>query len=379
LIFIIVGVIIVAAVLCIGSTQLSKLGQANAALTPTEEVTVEMAVRARGEVVPATWAELSFDSSGTLAEWYVSEGEIVEAGALLGRLETTQLELTLAQAEADLEAAQVRLEQAEEEHAFQVREAELAQEQAEARLSQSQARYPSITAAEVELERADKALLDAQEAYRRAAETPGRFETPGVRDHYQEQIDKAEQDVAVAQAALRSARGEQAATSRELDVLEGDVTRADLSLEQLAQGVDPTLVQEVKRAELQVAQAEANLEAATLVAPFAGTVTELLFKAEDWVQPGAPALVLADMESLQVQTTDLDEWAVTQIEVGDPVEVALTAFDERTLSGHVSEIALRGETLPGGDVAYPTTISLEEIDAGLRWGMTVRISIPLEE
>jgi len=59
--------------------------------------------------------------------------------------------------------------------------------------------------------------------------------------------------------------------------------------------------------------------------------------------------------------------------------ITFTAFDEKTVTGRVSEIALRGEALTGGDVAYRVLITLDEPDPDLRWGMTVRVSIPVEE
>ena len=44
----------------------------------------------------------------------------------------------------------------------------------------------------------------------------------------------------------------------------------------------------------------------------------------------------------------------------------------------VTGVALRGEKLPAGDVVYRVTVELDEPDPELRWGMTVRITIPLE-
>jgi len=88
--------------------------------------------------------------------------------------------------------------------------------------------------------------------------------------------------------------------------------------------------------------------------------------------------LLADLTSLRIETTDLDEWSMTRIRVGSPVEVTFTAFDDKTATGRVTEIATRGEALSGGDVMYRTIIALDEPDPDLRWGMTVRVTIPVE-
>ncbi|OQA21384.1 MAG: putative efflux pump membrane fusion protein [Chloroflexi bacterium ADurb.Bin360] len=381
LIFIILGVVIVAALVCALSGQLGKLVQAsNPEQTPAAaETPVEVAVRARGQVIPGTWGELSFGGSGQLVEWLVAEGEEVAAGQVLGRLNTAPAELALRQAQLDLEIARDRLEKADLDQHDRIQEAELALSQAEGRLAQSGARYPSIAQAQVNLERAQKALIDAEEAYRQTSEYPGMFETPGVREHYQENIDRAKQDLTVAQAAYNSSRGEQAATTQERQILETEVTRARMNLEIVQRGADPSLAQDIRRAELQVERAQADLEAMTLRAPFAGTVVRLRIKPEDWAQPGMAVLTLADLNTLRVETSDLDEWGVTRIAIGDMARITFTAFDEKTVTGRVSEIALRGEALTGGDVAYRVLITLDEPDPDLRWGMTVRVSIPVEE
>ncbi len=379
LLLIVGGIILVAALLCLASTQLSRLMPEDAFPTPTEAPPVELSVRARGVVVPEQWAELAFEAAAPLVTWEVEEGERVVAGQELGRLEESAARLALQQAQLELEAAQLRLDQATRDHAYQLQEAELSLQQAEARLSQSRSRYPSVVSAQVDLERAEKALTDAHEAYRRADETPGMFQVDGVRDHYQEQIDRAEQDLTLAQARMRSARGEQAATSRDLDVLDAEVVRAQLTLERVQEGVDPALAQEVERAELRVAQAERDLEARILRAPFAGTVVQLHLRPQAWAQPGVPALTLADLDTLCIETTDLDEWGAARIGVGSRAEITVSALDEHRIGGRVAELGLRGENLPGGDVAYATTIALDEQDPALRWGMSVRISLPIEE
>lgn len=379
MLFIVIGIVIVAAIICAASGQISNIAQANTTMTPTPEVTSQPAVRARGKLIPAHHATLSFKASGQLITWLVEEGEVVEAGQPLGELDTTQAELTQAQAEAELEAARENLAQAKKDHRYAVEEARLQLSTAEAQLTQQEVSYPDLTEAAVQVERAEKALADAEEAYRRAAETPGRFKTPGVRDHYQEKIDLAQQDLEIARAAYATVRSNRAATSQQVAAREDDVARAQLQLEKLEAGIDPTLEQAVEKAELRLQEAQETLEACTLTAPFDGTVVSLKVQEQDWVQPGTPALMIADLETLQVETTDLDEWGATHIQPGDEAEVIFNAFDDLTLTGHVKEIALHGETLSSGDVAYPTIITLDEPDPRLRWGMTVRISIPLEE
>lgn len=382
LIFIIGGIVVLAIVLCVaGSLLAPKMGGNMAGLlTPTPGGTpAELAVRARGELVPAQWAALAFERSGQVTEWLVAEGDAVKAGDPLGRLATAQLDQALAQAQLNQRIAEERLTQAQSDHERQLREAELAVQSAEARLTQAQARYPGITQAEINLNRAKTEEAEAEKAVVEAQKTE-EWQLDFAREAYYDRLQKAREERQIAEAALKSARGEQSASSQELRILEGEVERATLELAKLQQGVDPTLQQEVERARLQTAQAQADLEAATLRAPFAGTVTQLQARVLDWVQPGAPVVTLADLSTLQVQTTDLDEWGAARIQVGDEARIVVTAFDDKTLTGHISEIALRGQQAAGSsDMTYKTIITLDQPDPDLRWGMTVRITIPLEQ
>jgi len=79
--------------------------------TPTPELVddLETVIWASGEVVPATWASLSFPIGGQVVELAVSEGTTVSAGTVLARLDATELKDTVASDEAALAVAQADL------------------------------------------------------------------------------------------------------------------------------------------------------------------------------------------------------------------------------------------------------------------------------
>lgn len=348
---------------------------ASASATPTAEP-LEQVVRARGSIEPAQSATLAFEGSGAIVEWLVKEGDTVQAGDVLGQLDTAKLDLTLQEAQLDLETAQLRLAQAEKDLAQQQAEAELALRTAEARLAQAKMRYPSLTAAEIRLQNAREAEAYAQDEYNKSLDRA--WETVDEREAYRKGVVQATNDRKIAEADLAAVRSEQAANAQDVAILEDEVAKAHLYLQKLAQGIDPTLAQDIERAKLRITQARAELALTTLTAPFDGTVLKLHYRVGDWAQPGVEAVLLADLTSLRIETTDLDEWSMTRIRVGSPVEVTFTAFDDKTMTGYVTEIATRGEALSGGDVMYRTIIVLDEPDPNLRWGMTVRVTIPVE-
>ena len=71
-------------------------------------------VVAEAVIEPDRWGELDFDIAGDVVEVLVQEDDMVAGGDLLARLETTDLERAVAQAELSLRQAQVRLEQLQE-------------------------------------------------------------------------------------------------------------------------------------------------------------------------------------------------------------------------------------------------------------------------
>ncbi len=374
----IIGLLMVVAVgvLVLGNSLLKMVPQDLAAATATTTpAPVELAVRARGKVEPAQSATLAFESSGAITEWLVKEGDVVQAGDVLGRLDTTKLDFALQEAQLELEAAKTRLTQAEKDLAQQQADADLALQSAEVRLAQAKLRYPSLTAAEVRLQNARDAEAYAQDEYKKSLDRA--WEAEWDREQYRKGVTQAANDRKIAEAELAAVRNDQAANAQEVAVLEIEVARAQAQITKLAQGVDPTLAQDIERAELRVAQAQADLAQVTLTAPFAGTVMKLHYRVGDLVQPGIEAVLLADLTSLRIETTDLDEWSMTHIQVGDPVTVTFTAFDDKTAAGHVTEIAPRGEASGGGDVMYRTLIALDTPDPDVRWGMTVRVTIPI--
>lgn len=82
--------------------------------TPAQPVrTNQGRITAEGIIEPQQYAALAFQSGGEVAEILVQEGELVESGAILIRLDTADLDLAVTQAEARLRLAQANLAAAE--------------------------------------------------------------------------------------------------------------------------------------------------------------------------------------------------------------------------------------------------------------------------
>ena len=212
----------------------------------------------------------------------------------------------------------------------------------------------------------------------------------------QANLAQAEAGVGSAQAALDLLR--EGATSEQVAMAQATVAQAEANLAQAEAGVGSAqaaleLIQEgatpeqVAAAEAAVAQAEANLAAAetalsqtVLVAPFDGTVSETLVRVGEQVNPvqvGQSSIVLGDLSTMRVETTDLRETDVGRIEVGQEVDITFDALPNTLLKGRVVYISPKASSEQGG-VNYMTIVEFDELDPRLRWGMTAYVNIAVD-
>ena len=119
--------------------------------------------------------------------------------------------------------------------------------------------------------------------------------------------------------------------------------------------------------------AAAELAQSVLLAPFDGTIVDLAVIPGELVQVNQPVLVLADLNSLHITTTDLSERDIARVKVGQRAEVYIEALD-LTVTGKVIRISPIAETV-GGDVVFPVTIALDKQPEGLLWGMSAEVQI----
>ena len=119
--------------------------------------------------------------------------------------------------------------------------------------------------------------------------------------------------------------------------------------------------------------ARAATDQVTLTAPFTGTAVAVDIVPEAIAVPGQEAISLADLDHLQVVTTDLSERDLGRVKIGQPATIYVESLGSE-VKGQVSQIALQSTKL-GGDVVYAVTLDLVSPPAELRWGMSVKVDI----
>ena len=111
-----------------------------------------------------------------------------------------------------------------------------------------------------------------------------------------------------------------------------------------------------------------------MVAPFDGTVISVGAEVGDLVSSNIDVVTLADLTGLEVLAI-VDETEISQVEVGQEVEITFDAFPGRRFRGKVLEVPLEG-TLVQNVVTYEVPVSLEGAEGvAIKAGMTANLSI----
>jgi multidrug resistance efflux pump len=167
----------------------------------------------------------------------------------------------------------------------------------------------------------------------------------------------------------------------ELAEAQAAVAVAEREYEKVKDGPNPEAL-DLAQARFDNAQASLNaaeqaLADTELQAAFAGTISEVFIRNFEFVAPGQPIVLLADLSELVIETTDLNEIDVAQIEVGYPASITFDALPGIVLEGTLTYIAPKSSQ--GTGVNYLVEVQLEEdFPESVRWGMTAFVDIEVE-
>lgn len=334
-----------------------------------------------GTIVPRDFVRLVTRTGGKIAELLVAEGDVVEQGALIARLEGAEaLRAQLAAAQLEQLNAQQAIQALNDGAALSRAQAQNEYNEASRALIDAQQALDDLDEDQYETDldnarsdvgTADDELEDAQDEFdrykdndpdnsnRKTAET--RLEDAQKkyddavrkRDLLINQMDSAMSAVEAAQSRLDDAQ-------RVLD--EGQPDPDDLALAQAREAA----------AAAQVAAANKALSDLELTAPIAGTVTDLDVLVGETVLGNSAVAVIADFSAWYVETTDLTEIDVVSVSEEQSASATPDALPDLQLPATVESID-RAAGQKGGDVVYTVRLRLDETDQRLRWGMTVEV------
>jgi HlyD family secretion protein len=325
--------VIVAVLVAVGAGCKSRQGEARP--------------RATG-YVEATEVRIAPEVGGRVLEVAVAEGDRIESGALLARLDTADAELALkrASAERDQAAAQLKLLQAGS-RAEDIRQARAQAESAQADVAATESELESATA---DLQRFEK-LLQANAGSRK-------------------QRDDAATRRQVAEARVSAAK-DRARAAREV-------------VARLRSGSRP---EEIAAARARVATVDAQIAAlaksladATLRSTLAGIVTSKLVDAGEMVAPRTPIVVVTDLDHAWANVY-VDEPLVPRLRLGQKATVVTDAGQR--LDGTITFVSPRAEFTPRNvqtadersKLVYRIKVSVDNRQGVLKVGMPVEVEL----
>jgi HlyD family secretion protein len=292
-------------------------------------------------------ATLIWQAAGTVDTVNVKAGDNIPSGFVMAYLSKTSLPQSVITAEADLASAQKDLNQlltsdtARAQAVIALKTAQEAWEKAENYLKylQTSQRVPQT----------DTRIFLQQRrwGWEYTAKTKP-FKGPAP----EEWITDAENDLALKTSQLEDAQ-------QEFDRLNNGNT------------------EDIAAAQARVDAAQATLNMARVISPFAGTVTESYPLPGDQVAAGANAFRLDDLSSLLVDV-EVSEVDINSVEIGQPVALSFDAVLGKEYHGEVVEVAQTGTSVQGV-VNFKITVEMIDADEDVKPGMTAAATITIQE
>ncbi len=328
-------------------------------------------IGATGVVRSNQSAVLPWQTTGTVDNVYVAEGEQVEADSLLADLRQTSLPQAIILAEVELNTARKALE-----------DMQTSAETARIAAKQSIATYAqAVKAAQYQLDNfivpTEYAGLDAMEALQltegrldqaRAAFEPVKFNSSNdpTRERLKDDLDRAQADYNTAVRRLD--------LEYRLDVARANLEKAEQDYAKWEKGPDPA---DVANANARIAAAQATMNLAGITAPFTGSITRVLAKVGDQASLGKMAFQIDDLTRLLVDVS-VSEVDINRVRVGQEVSLSFDAILDKLYKGKVVEVSRVGSSTQG-IVDFIVTVELSDPDEQVKPGMTAAVNMVVNQ
>lgn len=421
--------ILVVIAIVIGGFRLYRQNQAEAqnASQPlvVDRVVVEsgdltVTVSATGAIAPIRQVPLLFELVAPVREILVGEGQPVVKGDILARLNTSDYEATLFDAQVALDLQQVAfnaLTSPAREEDIAVAQAAVNAAQAAVNAAYSTSLSQNQTAEEIarlQVELAGNQLWQAQ-LQRDAALTSSTVPLLDINNlpaeiidnvppeilnevvtninnllsGFNSQVNPAQFDVQlnqiggnveIAQSNYAAAQNRPLNTSS-LSTAQVGLLQAQQTLNRLLNGATPEDIElaeiDLQRARIALRQAELLLDRTQLRAPFDGIIAKNNLNVGELPPTTLPAFILMDVSNFVVDLP-VDETDVVKVTTGQRVTFTLDALPDAQITGVVERVSLT-PTRIGSLVTYIVRVRLDPTKAPIRVGMSVTARIATQE
>ncbi|PDT91994.1 hemolysin D [Bradyrhizobium sp. Y36] len=234
--------------------------------------------------------------SGYIAKVLVGDNEKVRAGQLLAKIDDRDFKAALEQARADIAAGEASVRNID---------------------AQLELQQPIIEQSTADVAAADANLKFAQEERARYDDL---MKSGSGTIQRAQQTDAA---LRASSAQLQHAKSGLVAAQRKVDVLTTQRAQAAAQLE---------------RARAVAQQAALNLSYTEITAPVDGTVGARALRVGQYVQAGTQLMAVVPLDAVYV-VANFKETQLTHVRPGQPVELHVDSFRNRTLRGHVDSLS----------------------------------------
>ena len=324
-----------------------------------------------------------------------AEAAVVSAEAALADLlngpsadEIAKAEADIRAAEADIAAAASSLSDARSgATAEEIQAAQLQLDLAQTSATQAAQQHSTILVTEAE-GFITQDMLDDMEFSARTQAQQANANLAAAQETFDQLLNGDANAISTASAQLAIANASRAAAQANYDLLladpaaaqiaasEASVAQAMANLDRLQRG--PTTAQitqletAVAQAKLALETAENNLAEATLVAPFAGVVTQI--NVNEGEMANGLLVELVDDNSLEV-VLDVDEIDIGKINEGQEATVNLESWPDEPIIGQVASISPVATQNNSAIVSYRVYVGLGETDLPVLVGMTANADL----
>ncbi len=234
--------------------------------------------------------------SGYIAKVLVGDNETVKAGQVLARIDDRDFKTALDQARADVAAAEASVRNIDAQ--LDLQQPIIAQSTADVAAAEANLKF-----AQEERARYDDLMKTGSGTIQRAQQTDAALRASS--------------------AQLQHARSGLMAAQRKVEVLTTQRAQATAQLE---------------RARAVAQQAELNLSYTEITAPVDGTVGARSLRVGQYVQAGTQLMAVVPLDAVYV-VANFKETQLTHMRPGQPVQLHIDSFRNRTLRGHVDSLS----------------------------------------
>ncbi len=365
---------------------------------PVASQNVTLRITASGKVVPVQSVNISPKNPGVLSQLYVEQGDRIQKGQILARMDSASIEAQRSQYRANLAQSQAQLAQAAN---LAQSQAQLAQAvagsrpqeiaQARARLAQAQAQLAAAKAGNrpQEIAQAQSQVDAAQARVNYTSEQVTRYQYLYKEGAERKQLlDQAISDDKSARASLEEAKKrlslvQSGTRTEEIDQAAVNEARAALVLLE-----DGTRSEEIVQRQAAVAAAEAQLKGVqvqldeTIIrAPLSGIVTQKYADPGAFVTPTTSASTSASATSSSIVAVarglevlaQVPEADIGRIKQGQQVEIVADAYPDQVFKGNVRLIAPEA-VVEQGVTSFQVRVALDTGTDKLRSGLNVDLT-----